>query len=68
MADARGLESDRGGEIIALPERLGSFLDAEERAVELVAIGETQQIRRSGGGETGQDEQAWDDGDADHFS
>ena len=66
MADLGGFEIDRGGDIIALPDRLGSILDAEEGSVELVAIGEAQQVRRLGG--TGHGPQAGDDGETDHFS
>ena len=63
-----GLEIDRRGHIIAPPDRLGTFLDAQERPVQLVAIGEAEQIRPLRGGKAGRDNQPGNDGGADHFS
>ena len=68
MADPGGFEIDRCGEIRALPNRPGTLLDADKRAVQLVAIGETQQIRSTGGGENGHGKPPGNENGADHFS
>ena len=52
LADALGFEIRRRGEILVPPSHLGAFLETDEAAAKLVAVGETQQVRglfRGGG-------------------
>jgi hypothetical protein len=45
-----GFELDRHGEVVAPPEQKRAGFQAGEVSVELVAVGETQQVGRGGGG------------------
>jgi hypothetical protein len=45
MADAGDLEIDGGRDILTLPSREKAGFDTDERAVELITIGEADEIR-----------------------